>query len=209
MKLLLIGATGPLGKQLLEQGLAQGHTITALARDTSKIETEHDNLRVVQGDVLHAEGVNAAMEGQEAVLCSLGTGITFHHVTLFSEGTKRILESMSKYGVKRIVAVTGIGAGDSRGHGGFVYDKIIEPTVLRTIYEDKDRQEEILRQSDRDWVVVRPGVLTNGKATGTYRVLLNLEGVTAGSISRADVAAFVLGQLHTNDFLHKFPVLTD
>ena len=115
---------------------------------------------------------------------------------------------MHRHAIRRIVCITGIGAGDSRGHGGFFYDRVIEPTLLRTIYQDKDRQEDLLRYSDRDWIIVRPGQLSNDEATGKYRVLLDLAGVTVGKIARADVAAFVLLQLASNEFLRKTPLLT-
>jgi len=172
------------------------------------MDGELPNLRPVEGNILNQTDVDAAMAGQEAVICSLGTGVTFKHVTLFSDGTRHLLNGMSKHSIRRIVCITGIGAGDSRGHGGFFYDHLVEPTLLHSIYEDKDRQEEMLRQSDRDWIIVRPGMLTNGLATGHYRTLLDLAGITAGKIARADVAEFVLKQLTSNEFLRKAPLLT-
>lgn len=208
MKFLLIGATGPTGEEIVKQGLAQGYDITALVRDASKMVVSDPHLHLVVGDILHAQDVDAAMTGQDAVICSLGTGVTFKHVTLFSDGTQHLLDAMHKHGIRRIVCITGIGAGDSRGHGGFLYDHVIEPTLLHTIYQDKDRQEALLRHSDTDWIIVRPGMLTNDEATGRYRVLLNLDGVTVGKITRADVAAFVLQQLSSDDFLRQTPLLT-
>jgi len=208
MKFLLIGATGRTGEAIVKQGLAEEHDITALVRDASKVEVSDPHLHVVAGDILNAHDVDAAMAGQDAVICSLGTGVTFKHVTLFSDGTQHLLDAMHKHAIRRIVCITGIGAGDSRGHGGFFYDHVVEPTVLHTIYEDKDRQEELLRQSDRDWIIVRPGQLTNDEATGKYRVLLDLTGVTVGKVARADVAAFVLQQLTSDDFLRRTPLLT-
>ena len=208
MKFLLIGATGLTGEQIVKQGLAPGHNITALVRDASKLVPPDPHLHLIVGDILNAQDVEAAMAGQDAVICSLGTGVTFKHVTLFSEGTQHWLDAMHKHAVRKIVGITGIGAGDSRGHGGFLYDRVIEPTLLRTIYQDKHRQEALLRHTDRDWIIVRPGMLTNDEATGNYRVLLNLDGVTVGKIARADVAGFVLQQLGSDDFLRKMPLLT-
>ena len=208
MKFLLIGATGPTGEEIVKQGLALGHEVTALVRDATKIKLFDAHLKLVVGDILNADEVAAAMAGQDAVICSLGTGVTFKRVTLFSDGTRNLLSAMQKHAVRRIVCITGIGAGDSRGHGGFLYDRVIEPTLLRTIYEDKDRQEKLLHQSDTDWIIVRPGMLTNDNATGKSRALIDLKGVTAGKIARADVAAFVLQQLSSNQFLHKTPLLT-
>ncbi len=209
MKFLLIGATGRTGEAIVEQGLAQGHDITALVRDTSKVASSDRHLHLVEGDILNTQDVDSAMVGQDAVICSLGTGVTFKHVTLFSDGTQHLLDAMRKHAVRRIVCITGIGAGDSRGHGGFFYDRIVEPTVLHTIYQDKDRQEALLRHSDRDWIIVRPAMLTNDEATGKYRVLLDLTGVTVGKVARADVAAFVLQQIASDDFICKTPLLTD
>jgi putative NADH-flavin reductase len=208
MKILLIGATGPLGRQVLEQGFARGHELTCLVRDPSAMEGNDRQPRIIKGDVLDVPSIDTAMAGQEAVICSLGVGITFRHVTLLSDGTRHLLDSMERHGVRRIIVVTGVGAGDSRGHGGFLYDKLMEPTLLRTIYEDKDRQEEVLRQSRAEWIGVRPGFMTHGAATGKYRVLLDLTGVTAGKISRADVANFLLKQLSSDDYVRKFPLLT-
>ena len=208
MKFLLIGATGPTGREIVKQGLELGHEITALVRDASKIPVEHPKLRLVTGDILKQSDVEAVMAGQEAVICSLGTGVTFKHVTLFSDGTRHLLHAMDNLAVRRIVCITGIGAGDSRGHGGFIYDRVIEPTILHSIYQDKDRQEELLRQSDRDWIILRPGMLTNDPGKGEYKVLLNLSGITVGKIARADVAEFALKQLTASEYLHKTPLLT-
>ncbi|MEO5690432.1 MAG: SDR family oxidoreductase [Burkholderiaceae bacterium] len=208
MKVFLIGATGLTGEAIVKQGLAQGHEITALVRDASQVSVSDPHLHVVVGDILNIQDVDAAMVGHDAVICSLGTGVTFRHVTLFSDGTQHLLDAMHKHAVRRIVCITGIGAGDSRGHGGFFYDRVIEPTVLNTIYADKDRQEKLLRQSDRDWIIVRPGQLTNDRATGKYRVLLDLTGVMVGKVARGDVAEFVLQQLTSDDFLRKTPLLT-
>ena len=78
--------------------------------------------------------------------------------------------------MRRLICVTGIGAGDSRGHGGFLYDRVIAPFLLKTIYQDKDRQEALIRASGTDWTMVRPGFLTNGPLTGKYRLLTDLTG---------------------------------
>lgn len=209
MKFLLIGATGPTGQEIVKQGLALGNEITALVRDVSKVAVSDPHLHLVAGDILNPVEVDAAMAGQRAVVCCLGIGVTFKHVTLFSDGTRNLLDAMHKHAIQRIECITGIGAGDSRGHGGFFYNRVIEPTLLHTIYQDKDRQEELLRASDRDWIIVRPGQLTNDEATGKYRVSLDLTGVTVGKVARADVARFVLAQLGSNDFLRKTPLLTN
>jgi putative NADH-flavin reductase len=208
VKILIIGATGGTGRQLIEQALAAGHDVTALVRNPKKIHARHERQRVVQGDVLDFNSLDLAVAGQDAVLSSLGTKSVFETVTIFSEGTTNLLKAMTKHDVRRLVCITGIGAGDSRGHGGFFYDRIILPIVLKRIYDDKDRQETLIRNSDRDWIIVRPGFLTNGPPTGSYRVLIDLTGVSVGRISRADVAAFMLAQLNSDRYLRQTPVVT-
>lgn len=208
MKVLIIGATGGTGCQLVEQALTAGHDVTALVRNPGKIRARQERLRVVQGDILDFDSLDSAVAGQDAVLSSLGTKAVFKPVKVFSEGTSNLLRAMTKHGVRRLICITGIGAGDSRGHGGFFYDKIILPIFLKRIYQDKDKQEELIRKSDRDWTIVRPGFLTNGPSTGSYRVLTDLTGATVGQISRADVAAFMLAQLSSDRYLRQTPLLT-
>ena len=208
MKILIVGATRGIGRQVLDQALAARHAVTALVRDTRRLDAQHDRLKVVQGDVLDANAVALAMAGQEAVCCSIGVKMPGIHVTVFSEGTRNLLGAMKKSGVRRLACVTGIGAGDSRGHGGFLFDSLFYPILLRTVYADKDRQESLIRASGVDWVIVRPGFLTNGLLTGRYRAITDLAGVTAGKISRADVAHFILQQLVAPSQLRQTPLLT-
>ena len=163
---------------------------------------------MIQGDIRDAAAVDRATEGQEAVISSIGIMPTRKPVTVFSAGMQNVLDSMNKNGVKLLIGVTGIGAGDSRGHGGFFYDKIFQPLLLKTIYQDKDREEALVRGSGVDWIIVRPGFLNNGPVTGEYRVLTDVAGVKAGKISRADVAHFILGQLDSRKYLRQTPLLT-
>jgi putative NADH-flavin reductase len=138
----------------------------------------------------------------------IGIGVTWKPVTVFSEGTRNVLEAMRREGVRRLICVTGIGAGDSKGHGGLLYDCLFKPLLLKTIYVDKDRQEALIQASEADWTIVRPGFLTNGPLTMKYRVIADLIGVTCGKISRADVAHFILEELTANRYLGQTPLLT-
>ncbi len=208
MKLLIIGASRGIGLQVAEQALAAGHEVTAFARHPRPLPQPRPRLTVTAGDVLNFEQVRQATAGQEAVCLTIGVGVTWKPVTVFSQGTRNLLAAMAAQGVRRLVCVTGIGAGDSKGHGGFLYDRIFQPLLLRTIYEDKDRQEALIRASETDWTIVRPGFLTNGPLTGSYRVLADLAGVTAGKISRADVAHFILKELAENRRLRQTLLLT-
>lgn len=208
MNILIVGATRGIGRQLVEQVLAAGHNVTALVRDPRRLAAQHERLKVVKGDILDRVSVAEAMAGQDAVCCTIGVKVPWPAPTVFSEGTRNLLEAMKKAGVKRLVCVTGIGAGDSKGHGGWFYDRIFLPILGRSIYADKDRQEALIKASDVDWTIVRPGFLTNGPLTRNYRAPTDLSGVTAGWISRADVAHFMLKALESNQFLRQTPLLT-
>jgi putative NADH-flavin reductase len=208
MKLLIIGATRGIGRCLLEQALERGHEVAALVRNRKRLNFNHDKLIVIEGDIRDKQAVQQATEGQEGVCITIGVGSTRKPVSTFSIGTRNVIEAMTKSTAKTLICITGIGAGDSKNHGGFLYDKIFNPLLLKTIYEDKDRQEDLVRNSGLDWVIVRPGFLSNGPLTGKYKILTDLEGVTAGKISRADVAHFTLQEFEQKRYLSKTPLLT-
>ena len=114
---------------------------------------------------------------------------------------------MQEASVKRLICVTGFGAGDSRGRGGFLYSVVMH-LLLGRIYDDKDVQERIVRRSNLDWVIARPVILTSGPKTKAYRALVDPRDWTCGFISRVDVADFLVKQIDNDAFLHKTPVLT-
>lgn len=211
VKLLVIGATGATGQEIVSQALTLGHEVTALVRAASKATFVPTVTKAV-GDVLDRDSLLRALSGQEAIVCSLGSGATgpFKKMTLFSEGTCNLLAAMQAQHVNRLVCITGIGAGESKGHGPWWYDWFVQPLVLRGVYEDKTRQENLVRQSGLDWTLVRPGALTNGPAKGSeaVRVLTDLTGVHVGYISRADVAAFCLREVTAGRYRQQAPVIT-
>lgn len=208
MKILIIGATRGVGKALLETALEDNCDVTVLARIPEKIETPHPQLRVVKGDALDAKSIETVAEGQEAICSCIGVPITFKPVDLFSKAARNIVVAVKQNPGQKYIAVTGIGAGDSKGHGGFLYDKIFKPLLLKNIYADKDREEEIIKGSGVDWMIVRPAGLTNGKRTGQYHTFNDLKGVTGKRISRFDVADFILKQLKNPTQFNKTPLLT-
>ena len=108
----------------------------------------------------------------------------------------------------RLVAITGIGAGESAGHGGFLFDNLIFPLLLRKVYADKNRQESIIKNSELDWTIVRPSILNNKAGGKPVSALSSLENFHGGSISREDVATIILDQLATDRWLHKTPIIT-
>lgn len=201
-KVLIVGATGGTGRQLVEQALERGHVVTALARDPSALRVEHPRLTVVRGNVLDYLSVDAAVRGQDAVLSALGHKQFFRPTRTLSEGTRNLLHAMETHGVRRFVCETALGIGDSAGRMGLYYTFFVIPVILPFYFWDKARQERLIAASGVDWVVVRPGALTNGAKRGRYR-----HGRTVGSllwtvrISRADVADFMLNQMSDNTYL--------
>lgn len=204
MKLAVFGATGGTGKEIVSQALASGHEVTVLVRDPARLSVKHDKLYLVIGDVLNVEKVEEALAGSEAVCCSLGHTAN-NPDNAVSEGTRNIITCMQKQGIQRLVVVSALGVGDSQEQVSLAF-KMMMKTVLRKAYEDKERQEQILRESNLDWVIVRPGGLTNTPATGEYQFGLD-PSIGGGQVSRADVAAFVLQQLTDNTFLHQTPAI--
>jgi len=146
------------------------------------------------------------MRGQEAVLSALGHKQFLHPTRILSEGTRNILRAMEKHGVSRFVCLTSLGIGDSAGRMGLYYTLFVIPVVLPFYFWDKSRQERMIEKSHTEWVVVRPGVLTNADKRGRPR-----HGDRVGSffmtvrISRADVADFMLDQLVSDTYLRTAP----
>lgn len=201
-RLLIIGANGGTGRELVAQALQQGHTVTAFVRDPSKLKLAHPQLAIVQGDVLDYDSVAAAMNGQEAVLCALGHKRYFYPTRILSEGTRNILRAMAAHGVSRFVCETSLGLGDSAGRMGLYYTFFTIPVILPFYYWDKTRQEKIIAQSNVEWVIVRPGLLTNGEKRGRYRSGAHIGNYfTTVRIARADVAEFMLKQLESDSNL--------
>jgi putative NADH-flavin reductase len=204
MRLLIVGATGGTGRQLVAQALERGHTVTALVRNPSMLKIEHPQLRVVQGDVLDYSTVEAAVRGQEAVISALGHKRFLHPTRILSEGTANLLRAMQVHGVPRLVCETSLGIGDSAGRLGLYYTLFVIPAILQFYFWDKNRQERLIAASPLEWVIVRPGALNNAVKRGTYR-----HGPHIGSfimsvrISRGDVADFMLNQLHDNTYLRR------
>ena len=208
MKLVIIGASRGVGKALLDCAVQEGHDIRVLARSPERVGGYPENVEIIKGDILDLETLKQAVAGADVVCSCIGVPITFSKVDVFSRGARNIIEAVGKNDGQRYITVSGIGAGESKGHGGFLYDAIFKPLFLKTIYEDKDREEELLKKSDIAWTIVRPAGMTNGKRTGNYRVIDDLTGVTAKRISRHDVADFMLKQAVEPTYVGKAVLLT-
>lgn len=208
MKIAIIGASHGVGNQLLKLALKDGHEVTALLRKPNKLKVSDSNLHIIKGDILDPPSVANATANQDGICVCIGIPLSIKPVEVFSKGIKNVLSSIGNNTEQKLIVITGIGAGDSKGHGGFLYDRVINPLLLKEIYKDKNREETLIKESHSNWMIVRPGFLTDGPRTGKYRVIENLTGITAGNISRSDVADFMLKQLKEPTHFGRTPLLT-
>ena len=130
VKIVIIGATRGIGLALAKMALASGHEVTALVRDVSKMALSHASLRVLCGDVDNQRSVEVALAGQDAVCVCIGISPSRKPMDTFSKGARTVLAAMQTVPTVKLISITGIGAGDSRGHGGFLYDRLIQPLLL-------------------------------------------------------------------------------
>lgn len=205
MKIALFGATGGTGRQIAEQALSAGHAIRALVRDPARLAISDNNLTLISGDVLDAAAVAETVAGSDAVIVSLGVS-NGSPADICSTGTQKVVGAMNEAGIRRLVVITSLGTGDSKNQVPFFF-KMLMKTVLQSAMRDKNAQEAVVTASGLDWTIVRPGGLTDAPASGVYKFGLD-PTLVAGQVSRADVAAFTLRQLHGDTFLHKTPAIT-
>ena len=203
MKVLIFGATGGVGRELVTQALGMGHEVTAFVRDPSKLSMDHTGLDIIQGDVLDPASVDRAVAGHDAVLVALGAGAKGQ---VRSTGTHNIIQSMQKSGVRRLVCLSSLGVGNSRRTLTFFWKYVMFGMLLRAAFADHVAQEAHVKRSGLDWTLVRPASYTDGEHTGNYR-----HGFPATEkglklkISRADVADFVLSQLADDSYVRMTP----
>jgi putative NADH-flavin reductase len=210
MRVLIIGASKGIGLETTRQALDAGHHVRALARSASAIALSSPNLEKVWGDALKTEDVEAALVEVDVVVQTLGVGLgdLFRPVHLFSDATRVLIAAMRSQGVKRLICVTGFGAGDSRTSIGGL-QRLPFQIVFGRAYEDKSLQERLIKQSGLDWTIARPGILTCGPRTGRYKILSDSSQWRNGIISRADVAEFLVRQIKDRTYIDQAPVLVD
>jgi len=206
-----MGASRGVGLETVKALLARDLEVRALARAATQIAIDHPKLEKIDGDALNPKTVERALAGVDAVIQSLGVSFgpetILKGTTLFSKATRVLVDAMQTTGVKRLMVVTGLGAGDSRGHGGLLYDAVMFPLVLKRVYDDKDVAEQIVKRSGLDWTLVRPGILLNGAASGRYQILTEPSSWHGGAITRADVGDFLARQVTEPTYVGKAPVL--
>jgi putative NADH-flavin reductase len=208
MRVLIIGATKGIGLETTRQALQADHDVRALARSATAIAISNPSLEKMRGNALKAEDVEAALVGVDVVIQTLGVGLgeLFRPVHLFSDATRVLIAAMRSQGVKRLICVTGFGAGDSRASISCL-QRLPFQIVFGRAYDDKSLQEQLIKESELDWTIARPGVLTSGPRTGHYQILSEASQWRNGIISRADVAEFLVRQIGDQTYIRKAPVL--
>lgn len=205
MKIIVFGATGTVGRHVVDQALAAGHQVTAFARRPGAL-APRAGLAAMAGDVLDTQAVRRAVAGHDAVICALGAG---RRGGLRAPGTANIIEAMKAEGVRRLICQTTLGAGDSEPALNFFWRRIMFGLLLRPAMLDHEAQERLVRGSGLDWTIVRPAAFTDDPAGGAVRH--GLGPVAPGlklKIGRADVARFLLGQLSDPRYLRAAPGLS-
>jgi putative NADH-flavin reductase len=199
MNLVVVGATGGLGREVVAEALRRGHDVCALVRDPAP-EAMPEGVRSVQGDVLDPTGLDAAVKECDAVICVLGTPSPRQASTLLENGTRNLTEAMKRSGVRRLVCVTLLGTGDSTRHASPLYRHVIL-RVLAPMVPDKEAQERVVRHSDLDWVLVRPPRFVN--RGGPPRVIRPGDRGRVGHVSRPGLARVLIDAAERPDYVHQ------
>lgn len=205
---LVIGASRGIGLETVKAALAAGHHVRALSRSAGRSGFSHVSLETRRGDALNVADIDAALEGIDVVIQALGVTARalMAPVSLFSEATRILVSAMEKRAVRRLISVTGFGAGDSRAAIN-CFQRVPFRLFFGRAYDDKSVQESLIKASQLDWTIVRPGVLVPGPASYRYKVLVEPAQWRNGFISRADVADFLVKQVTTTQYLRQAPVV--
>ncbi len=210
MKVLVIGAGGKSGTELVKRALAHGHEVTAFVHDATQYT--QTGVRLIGGDVLDADAIDAAVAHQDAVLDALGGKTPYKETTLETNAARNVIQSMERHGVKRLIVISVMGAGDSVENAGFFYEHLLMPTFLRGAMKDKAGMETAVSSSSLAWTLVRPPVLSDDAATGHVKVVstdVQPTHETAHKITRADLAEFVIEQLDTDTYVRQAVVVAN
>lgn len=206
-RLLVIGANGGIGRQCIEIALKAGHKVTAVLRNPANLSLAHDNLEVVQGDIMQPETFEKYLANTDAVISAIGVKgglLSDKPTTLYSQGNANLLAAMSKMGRSRVFFISASAIEISPVLPFFIrlVAKYIVQNLLRNMYDDLRKMEKLVKESDSTWTIMRPPQLTDKPVTGNYRFAINNFLKNCLSISRADVAHFIINNI-SNEATYK------
>lgn len=200
MKVLVLGAAGKTGRAVVEEALKAGHEVTALVHSAAGAGVA--GVTVHTGDATDRETMEAAVAGQDAVIDTVGGKTPYRRTTLETRVVTATIAAMQRQAVRRLIVTSSIGVGDSTANAPFPI-KIVVATFLRGSTADKGDMESEVRSSGLDWVITRPATLTDKPGTGDVRVFSSQSREQARSITRADLAQFLVAQLSNDDHLRQ------
>ena len=213
MKVVIFGATGFSGKAILDKTLKQGYEVTILVRDKTKIKINHENLTVIEGNVMNTKTIALLLSNKDAVIQCLGIGGKGDGKpnSFVSDATKLIVEEMEKQGCRRLIALSNVGAGNSIAFQPWFFTKVILPYFmkwLQVIIDDKNRMEPIIMNSKLDWTIVRCPNIVDKIAQGNSNATLDGKGLKL-SVTLGDMATFVVNQLSDTTFSRQAPSISN
>ena len=212
MRIVLFGATGLTGNEILKQAIDDGHKVTIIVRNLNSIEIKHSNLTIKEGDILNLQSFEDDLKDSDVVISAVGTGTSFSKArkptTLYSEGFRNIVKAMRKHKINRFVALLSVGTIPDPNEA--LIHKIMIRPMLKGTYEDMRRAESFLTEcEDIDWTGIRPLRLNNKPRTGKYRTAKDILPPKGVNISRADVAEFILKQMDSEDYIRGYVTIAD
>lgn len=206
MRILIVGAAGKTGRELVRQAIARGHTVTAIAHHTPEPELP-PAVRLFIGDARDTVLLDHAVAGQDFVVDAIGTRRPFVATALETDVAHALLAAMERHEVSRIAAISSLGVGTSLSHVNWLFRALI-PLFFRGVMPDKQGMEAAFRASGRAWLIVRPSGLTDHPATSNVRVLSPSSSEKGFQVARADVAAYILNALESDDPLRRIDDIT-
>lgn len=201
MKVIVFGATGSVGRLAVEELLRAGHEVTAFVRKPEKLNLTHPQLSLSAGNALNADDVSAAVAGHDAVVITLGAGMSRKSV-IRSNGTLNVIRAMQTHGVRRLICQSTLGARESWANLNFWWKRVMFGALLAPVFHDHELQEQLVEASGLDWTIVRPAAFTDAE---TRRPVIEDVPVTARGldlkISRSELARFLARQVVEKTYL--------
>jgi putative NADH-flavin reductase len=204
MNITIIGASAGVGLETVKRALDRKHIVTTLSRSEINLPS-NPNLTTVIGSATNKSDLKKSIEKADAVIVALGTGKSMKATSLYSDFAKLLVEVQAETNAQiPFIILTGFGAGESGQYNSFIM-KLFFKFLLKDVYADKTKMEEIITQSKIKWEIVRPGLLKDKPLTEKYRVETKLfKGINIGSINRSDVADFLVKQAENPTFLYNY-----
>lgn len=203
MKVLILGATGHLGRHVTHATLEAGHTVTAFARNPGNLNICHERLILHAGNAYNSEDVSEAVAGQDVVIVTLGSGKSRKN-TLRSDGTRNVISAMKQHGVDRLITQTTLGCQETWDTLNFYWKYVMFGAVIKPIFKDHEKQERLTQASELDWTIVRPSAFTDGPGTGDLRVGFPAgEGGLELTVAKTEIANVIVDQLVDRSYVHR------